>query len=284
MREPAMFVNSRFRFAAAATVALSAGLHAQQPATSTTNTDYIAVQSKTPTPNLLTVQVLADFPHDTQAFTQGLLLHDGVFLESTGQYTRSQLREVDISSGAVIRSLNLPPNHFGEGLARVDDRLIQITWREGTAHVWNRETFEKITEFQYTGEGWGIDYDGTHLVMSNGSDKIRFRDPETFEIVREISVTTDGQPVTNINELEIAEGLIWANIWLQDFIVGIDPETGVVRSVVDARPLRALITRTPGAPIPEALNGIAYNEAEGTFYLTGKYWPKVFEVQFINAQ
>ncbi len=250
---------------------------------STISADYISIQSTAQAPEMLVVSILSELPHDPQAFTQGLLLDEGLFIESTGQYGHSDLREVDVVSGAVLRSQPLPASHFGEGVALVGDRLIQLTWREGIAHVWDRQTLEKITEFTYTGEGWGLVYDGTRLIMSNGSDILQFRDPETFELLDQINVTIEGQELRRLNELEFAEGLVWANVWTQDFIVGIDPDTGVVKRVVDARSLRPRLTRPPGAPAPEVLNGIAYNEAEGTYYLTGKYWPTMFEVQFVPA-
>jgi glutamine cyclotransferase len=257
---------------------------AQQTAPTAANADYLAVQSLPRVPDTLVAQVLDEFPHDPRAFTQGLLLDGDVLLESTGLYGKSELREVDLASGAVMRSNPLPSTHFGEGLALHDGRLVQLTWREGTAHLWDRQSFESLGQFSYTGEGWGLTTDGTHLIMSNGSDRLFFRDPQTFAVARELAVTVEGQPVTFLNELEYAENMVWANIWQQDFIVGIDPASGEVRSVVDARPLRALLVRPPGAPPPEVLNGIAFNPAQGTFYLTGKYWPTVFEVQFVSAK
>jgi len=256
---------------------------AQQNAPTVANADYLAIQSLPRVPDPLVVEVLADFPHDPRAFTQGLLLDGDVLLESTGLYGQSELREVDLASGVVMRSKPLPSTHFGEGLVLQDGRLIQLTWKEGIAHLWDRQSFESLGQFNYTGEGWGITTDGTHLIMSNGSDRLFFRDPQTFAVVRELAVSVEGQPVTFLNELEYAENMVWANIWQQDFIVGIDPASGEVRSVVDARPLRALLVRPPGAPAPGVLNGIAFNPSQGTYYVTGKNWPTLFEVQFVSA-
>jgi len=269
--------------AGAAALTLVVASPAQQNAPTVANADYLAIQSLPRVPDPLVAEVLADFPHDPRAFTQGLLLDGDVLLESTGLYGQSELREVDLASGVVMRSKPLPSTHFGEGLVLQDGRLIQLTWKEGIAHLWDRQSFESLGQFNYTGEGWGITTDGTHLIMSNGSDRLFFRDPQTFAVVRELAVSVEGQPVTFLNELEYAENMVWANIWQQDFIVGIDPASGEVRSVVDARPLRALLVRPPGAPAPGVLNGIAFNPSQGTYYVTGKNWPTLFEVQFVSA-
>jgi len=244
---------------------------------------YLALEEGSRAPQTLTVQVLSEYPHDPQAYTQGLLLDGTVLIESTGHYGRSDLREVDLVSGHVMRSRDLPSSHFGEGVALVDDRLIQLTWKEGVAHVWDRASLDRIGEFRYEGEGWGLVYDGSRLIMSDGSDRLQFRDPDSFELLGEVRVRVGDEPLDKINELTFAQGMVWANVWLQDFIVGIDPDSGRVRAVVDARGLRGRLTRAPGAPSPEVLNGITYREDEGTFFVTGKYWPTMFEVQFVGA-
>lgn len=227
--------------------------------------------------------MVSERPHDQSVFTQGLLLDGGVFLESVGRYGNSELREVDVATGKVIRSRSLPRDHFGEGVALAGERLIQLTWKEGVAHVWNRCTMAQVGKFHYDGEGWGLAFDGIHLIMSNGSNILQFRDPYTFAIVREVTVTTDGQSVYDLNELEWAEGLVWANMWGEDFLFGIDPANGEVRRVVDARPLRSMLQHRPGASPPEVLNGIAFNRADGTYYLTGKNWPTMFEVDIFKS-
>lgn len=228
--------------------------------------------------NEYTVAVLSERPHDPKAFTQGLVFDNGLFLESTGLYGESTLREVDPWTGGVIRQHELPDAHFGEGLALVDDKLVQITWREGVAHVYDRATLKKTGEFRYEGEGWGLAYDGKHLVMTDGTDRIAFRDPDTFDVVTSIGVTLKGQPVGFLNELEIPPGgSIYANVLSQDVILEIDPKTGNVTGAIDAANLLPPGTRNSQM----VLNGIAYDSGAETFYLTGKYWPKLYEVQLV---
>jgi glutaminyl-peptide cyclotransferase len=227
----------------------------------------------------LRVQVLSVLPHDARAFTQGLLIQDGRLFESTGLYGQSSLREIACASGEVLRSIPLDARFFGEGLAAVDNRLIQLTWRENTALVYDRETFTEIERFTYTGEGWGLCSDGTQLAMSDGSDTIAFRSPENFAILRSVQVTLKGQPVRRLNELEFAGGCLYANGWQENSLVKIDPATGKVVAVIDAS---GLLTpeETRSADV---LNGIAYDPDSGDFYLTGKYWPKLFRVRLVES-
>lgn len=230
--------------------------------------------------NEYTVMVLSERPHDPKAFTQGLVFDNGLFLESTGLYGQSTLREVDPWTGGVLRETKLPDAHFGEGLAQVGDKLIQITWKEEVAHVYDRATLKKTGEFRYKGEGWGLAYDGVHLVMSDGSDRLTFRDPETFDVVTSVGVTLRGQPLRMINELEVPPGgSIFANVLGQDAIVEIDPKTGVVTGIINATNLLPPGTRNN----QQVLNGIAYDPNAETFFLTGKNWPKLFEVQLVPA-
>jgi glutaminyl-peptide cyclotransferase len=224
-----------------------------------------------------TVEVVESYPHDIGAYTQGLLVDDGVFVESTGQYGQSDLREVTISNGVPIRQVPLPAREFGEGLALVDDRLIQLTWREGIARVYDRETFEVVDEFAYEGEGWGLCLDDDRLVMSDGSSTLTFRDPETFDVVGTVDVTAEGVSVDDLNELECVDGEVYANVYHTDEIVVIDPETGTVTASIDASPLIDDDDRA------DVLNGIAHDVGTDAFYLTGKYWPTVFEVRFVAA-
>ncbi len=223
--------------------------------------------------------VVATHPHDPEAFTQGLVFDGGRLFESTGLRGRSTLREVDLETGEVLRSIDLDEQYFGEGLALVDDRLILLTWQSQTAFVHDRDTFELLATFDYTTEGWGLCRDGDRLVMSDGTAELVFRDPDTFEPTGAVTVTLDGQPVERLNELECVGGDVWANVWQTDSIVRIDPGTGTVTGVVDASTLE------PDRPAGDqaVLNGIAYDETTGRFLLTGKLWSTVYEVELVPA-
>jgi glutamine cyclotransferase len=231
----------------------------------------------------LTTQVLNTYPHDNQAFTQGLLLHDGKFYESTGQYGTSSLREVEITKGNVIRNYVLDSQYFAEGLALVGDNLIQLTWREGKAFVYDRETFNREKTFSYEGEGWGLCYDGNDLYMSDGSATLYKRNAETFEVTGQINVKQGGQDVTLLNELECAQEFIYANVWQTDRIVKINKANGTVVSEVDASNLLSSGEKA-GLSSDAVLNGIAYNPQADTFYITGKLWSKLFEVKFVEKE
>lgn len=247
------------------------------PASTTTTT--VATPETVPQPvepQQLVPEILSTRPHDPGAFTQGLILHGDRMFESTGSVPfQSTLREVDQHTGEVLRLITLDPPYFGEGLERVDDRLIQLTWQDQVAFVYDLETFERLTSFEYKGEGWGLCLDAGRLVMSNGSEQLRFRDPVTFEeIAPPVAVTLDGEPVVSLNELECVDGTVWANVLASDSILGIDPSTGVVTAVVDASNLE----RPDEA---RELNGIAFDPATGNFLLTGKFWPTTYEVRFV---
>jgi len=241
-----------------------------QTATSRENASEASVQR-------LRVEVIAVLPHDRGAFTQGLLWHAGNLYESTGLQGASSLRQLD-ETGDVMRIVRLDPVLFGEGLARVGDRLIQITWQHGIALVYDLHSFEKVHEFRYTGEGWGICYDGQRLVMSDGSSGLSLRDPQTFEVVGTIAVTLEGRPIDRLNELECVGDHVYANVWLTDTIVRIDQRTGRVDATIDAS---GLLTREErlGADV---LNGIAFDLDRDRFLITGKLWPKLFEVRFVE--
>ncbi|UCF66521.1 MAG: glutaminyl-peptide cyclotransferase [Acidobacteriota bacterium] len=223
-----------------------------------------------------TPEVLGFFPHDTDAFTQGLLLHNDSFYESTGLYGESTLRQVEPATGVVLMLHELSPSVFGEGLARVDDRLIQLTWQENIAYEYEIETFAETGTFKYAGEGWGLCFDGERLVMSNGSSTLFFRDPDTFAILGQVTVRKDGVPVIRLNELECVGDLVYANVWLTDTIMRIEADTGTVLTEIDAS---GLLTPEEAAQA-DVLNGIAFDPATEHFFLTGKLWPKVFEVRF----
>jgi glutaminyl-peptide cyclotransferase len=228
-------------------------------------------------PEDLVPQVVQSFPHDRQAFTQGLLLFEGKLYESTGLQGRSSLRRVDPESGVVEARVDLPPELFAEGLARVGSQLFQITWRDGRALVWELGGFKKVREHSYPGEGWGLCHDGRRLVMSDGSDRLTFRDAGTFARTGDVAVTRAGEPVKHLNELECVGDVVYANVWMDDHIARIDAKTGEVTGWIDAAGLLGRDERS-GADV---LNGIAYVPERGTFFITGKLWPRLFEVRFV---
>ncbi len=219
--------------------------------------------------------VLASWPHDPEAFTQGLVLHCGLFYESTGLYGRSSVRQVDPHTGDVLRIEQLSAAEFGEGLSLVDNRLIQITWKNGIAHEYERDSFHLLQNFEYAGEGWGLCYDGNRLVMSDGSSELFFRDPESFELLGQVTVTVDGNPVLQLNELECVGNLVYANVWMTNWILRIDPVSGQVLSRVDAS---GLLTPEEAGEA-DVLNGIAYHPTSQHFFIGGKLWPRMFEVR-----
>ncbi len=223
----------------------------------------------------LTVEIANTVPHDSDAFTQGLVFADGDLYESTGRYGRSQVRQVAPDGGEVLRSTDLDDALFGEGLAAVGGRLFQLTWRAGRALVYDRATLTVVDEFAYEGEGWGLCYDGERLVMSDGSSRLTFRDPADFGLLGTIDVVQEGDPVSDLNELECVEGEVYANVWRSDQILRIDPSTGRVTAVIDATALE----RPDSAGV---LNGIAHDPETGRFRLTGKNWPAFYDVTFVE--
>jgi glutaminyl-peptide cyclotransferase len=220
-------------------------------------------------------RVVATRPHDATAFTQGLLLYEGFLFESTGLYGRSSLRRVDRATGAVLQSVSLPMDEFGEGLARAGNRLIQLTYRNGVAHVYDLTSFEALENHSYPGEGWGLCHDGERLIMTDGSDRLTFRNPSSFEIIGSVPVEEDGVPQSRLNELECVGGEVYANVWQTNRLLRIDPDTGRVLTEIDAS---GLLTSEEAARA-DVLNGIAYDADTGRFLLTGKLWPKLFEVE-----
>lgn len=224
------------------------------------------------------MRVLASHPHDPMAFTQGLLWFRGKLIESTGLHGRSGVRWVDPATGNVERSGSLPDDVFGEGLALVDRTLVQLTWKSGRAYFWDLMSLRLLKEERYEGEGWGLCYDGRRLVMSDGSDILTFRDPKTFTELGRLQVRKQGESVSHLNELECVGGDVFANVWQTDAIARIDATTGEVTGWVDASGLLNANERR-GADV---LNGIAYNPDTRRFFITGKNWPKMFEVQFVR--
>ncbi|MEE2747798.1 MAG: glutaminyl-peptide cyclotransferase [Candidatus Thermoplasmatota archaeon] len=211
-------------------------------------------------------------PHNSSAYTQGLEFYQGRLFESTGKYGHSTLREVNLSTGEIIRSIDLNETEFGEGMTFVGDEIIQLTWKEGVAYRYAMETFEIISNYSYEGEGWGLAYDGTHLIMSNGTNVLQFRNASTFELESTLNVTLNNQSLSNINELEMIDDLLVANIYQTEEIVGIDLNSGVVVWHIDASGLR------PDGG--EVLNGIAFDSTTQSLWITGKYWSKMYNVTF----
>jgi len=226
----------------------------------------------------LRVKVLSVRPHDPTAYTQGLVWGHGTLYESAGLYGRSSLRQVDPRTGDVLRRLDVPPGFFAEGLAQVGDRLVQLTWKEGVAFVYDVRSFERVGEFSYQGEGWGLCDDGRRLVMSDGSDRLGFRDRRTFVPLGGVEVRLDGRPASQLNELECVGGAVYANVWMTDQILRIDPVAGRVTAVIDAGGLLDAAEQAHA----DVLNGIAYDREKKTFFITGKLWPKMFEVVFVK--
>ena len=225
---------------------------------------------------IYTYEVINTYPHDPGAFTQGLLFLDGALFESTGLNGQSSLRKVDLKTGGVLKRVEVPAQYFAEGLAVLGDKLFQLTWQNHKGFVYDLESFKLEKEFTYDGEGWGLTTDGHWLILSDGTDQIRFLDPATFEVKRTIHVVGRGQPVNRLNELEYINGEIFANVWGSDYVVRIDPANGRVTGVIDFTGLLAPQDRTPGTDV---LNGIAYDARGGRLFITGKKWPKLFEVR-----
>ena len=222
-------------------------------------------------------------PHDTSAFTQGLHIDPlGRMFESTGGWGDSSLREVDRVDGRVLRSRALPDALFGEGLTQVNDALVQLTWKAGLALVWDADTFDLEDVHRYEGQGWGLCHDGERLVMSDGSSTLTFRDPHTFEVIGAVRVALDEVPLEDLNELECVGDVVWANVWHSDWIARIDPDDGRVTGWLD---LQALLDPHPAeADRSAVLNGIAWDDAAGTLWLTGKNWPEMIEIRVLDDE
>ena len=222
------------------------------------------------------VRIVNTYPHNQDAFTQGLVYQEGLLYEGTGLRGHSTLREVDLATGDVIQSLALDPELFGEGVTLFNGRIFQLTLTSGIGFIYDAESFSKLGEFSYTPEGWGLTHDGRQLIMSDGSAVLRFLDAETLEATGRIEVTDRGQPVQWLNELEYVEGEIYANIWQSDLIARISPDSGEVLGWID---LSDLLTEEDQAGI---LNGIAYDSRTGRLFVTGKNWPKLFEIVLVE--
>jgi glutaminyl-peptide cyclotransferase len=223
-------------------------------------------------------QIVHVYPHDAKAFTQGLQYLDGVFYEGTGQVGQSSIRKVEVETGKVLQQRDVPPPHFGEGITVWKNDLLELTWQTHVAFVYDRTTFEPKKKFSYPGEGWGLTHDGTNLIMSDGTSELRVLDPVTFVEKRRIKVTAGGVPLRELNEVEFVKDEIFANIWMTDYIARIAPDTGKVTGYID---LRGLLT--PGERArTDVLNGVAYDAKGDRLFVTGKWWPKLFEIKLVR--
>ena len=221
-------------------------------------------------------EVVHTYPHDPAAFTQGLVFRDGVLLESTGR-SPSTIRKVRLEDGVVLQRRQLDPAYFGEGLTVFGDRMLTLTWKDGKGFIWNPETLLPEGEFAYSGEGWGLTHDATRLILSDGTPSLRFLDPVTLTETGHVPVTLQGRPLGQINELEWIDGEVFANIWQTDFIVRIDPATGRITGVIDLSTL--MPDRSELDPTDAVLNGIAWDPVGRRLFVTGKNWPKLFEIR-----
>lgn len=228
-----------------------------------------------------TAQVINSWPHDPAAFTQGLVFHDGVLFEGTGLNGESSVRKVELNTGRVLKRIDLPSQFFGEGIAIHQGMIFELTWTSNMAFVYDLESFQLLKELSYEGEGWGLTGDGDSLIMSDGTNTIRFLDPSTFHVRRTISVVNNGVPLTNLNELEYVKGEIFANIWQTDRIVRIDPGSGRILGWINLPDLHPENQRESSDNV---LNGIAYDPVGNRLFVTGKRWPRIFEIRLRNLR
>ncbi len=273
-----LIMNCRIATFAALLLAVPLAPATAQVATSATEPDTRSPHSGL---TVYAAKVIARYPHDETAFTQGLVWHDGALFESTGREGQSGVREVDLERGGILRHRPIPPDQFGEGLAVWGDEMISLTWRNGAVHRWDADTLEPISSTgDFPFEGWGLTSLGEGLVLSDGTDTLRVLHPQDYTVRREIQVTFNGKPVRRLNELEAIDGLIYANIWHSPFIVAIDPASGVVRMLID---LRELVASVPVADGEAVLNGIAWDSENRRLFVTGKLWPTLFEIELVET-
>ncbi|MBS0361741.1 MAG: glutaminyl-peptide cyclotransferase [Proteobacteria bacterium] len=220
------------------------------------------------------VEIRHAYPHDPGAFTEGLFYLDGELFESTGMTGQSNVRRVRLSDGVVLQQTQLDPKLFGEGIVNWGDEIVSLTWQDHIGYRWDRRTLTRKKTFHYPGEGWALTQDGKHLIMSDGTPELRVLEPATFKELRRIRVTADGQPVKNLNELEWVKGEILANIWLTPMIARIDPATGHVKGWIDL----SALPETRSGNSDAVANGIAYDRAHDRLFVTGKYWPHLYEI------
>ena len=239
---------------------------------------YLYESQEKATLSYYSISISETYPHDDQAFTQGLAIHDGYLYESTGLYGRSSLRKTELATGVVSEHVDLSDIYFGEGMTIMDDRIYQLTWKENTCFVYSLDDLTTLKSFSYPGEGWGLTNDGDHLILSNGSSTLSFMNPETFKVVKTIDVIYDDSPVPNLNELEHVDGVVYANIWKLDQIIMIDPRDGSTVGWIDLEGIETNLDSTKGIDV---LNGIAYNSDSGRLLVTGKLWPNIFEIELV---
>lgn len=221
-------------------------------------------------------QIVNIWPHDSNAFTQGLILADGKLLESTGQEGFSSLRRVELETGKILKKVDVPEPYFAEGIASLNGKVYQLTWQHNVGFIYDAQTFERVGQFNYEGEGWGLTTDGQSLILSDGSNQLRFIDPSSFRVTKTIQVLDARMPVRQLNELEYVNGEIYANVWHDNRIATIDPQTGRVTSWID---LNGLLPDGEVRDPEGVLNGIAYDQASGKLFVTGKLWPHLFEIK-----
>jgi glutaminyl-peptide cyclotransferase len=273
---PAAVVNSPVPTAVAATVKSPLPTATRVPPPVETPDQTTSPADSVP---VCTVRVMNTFPHDRAAFTQGLVFENGMLYEGTGLNGQSTLRRVELQSGEVLQSYSLPSQYFGEGITIWEDRIVQPTWKSGMGFVYDKETFELLDTFRYPTQGWGITHDGFRLIMSDGTSTLHFWDPGTFAETGSVEVYSDVGPVTRLNELEYIEGMVFANVWRTDLIAIIDPDTGRVTAWID---LKGLLKPEDLSEPVDVLNGIAYDVDGERLFVTGKLWPKVFEIELIS--
>lgn len=223
------------------------------------------------------VEIVNQYPHDSNAFTQGLAFEDGRLYEGTGQRGQSSLRLLDLETGDLLQRESLERRYFGEGITILDDKVYQLTWVSNIGFIYDKESFTQLSSFYMAGEGWGITHNNEYLIVSDGSSYLRFLDTETHSEVKRIQVTDELGPVSNLNELEYIKGEIWSNVWYQDYIVRIDPDTGAVNSRVDLTGLY-----TAGRNKDAVLNGIAWDADNERLFVTGKLWPSLYEIEVLK--
>ncbi len=225
-----------------------------------------------------TYRVINSFPHDPEAFTQGLVFQNGTLFEGTGLYGKSTLRQVQLETGVVLRSISLASQYFGEGITIYNDRVVQLSWRSNTGFLYDKDSFQLLQTFSYPTEGWGITHDGVRLIVSDGTSTLYFWDPVTLEEIGRIEVHDQDGPVSRLNELEYVRGEVFANVWHTDRIARINPHTGRVTGWINLEGLLDSEEETGSAGV---LNGIAYDAENDRLFVTGKRWPKLFEIRLI---
>lgn len=240
-------------------------------------------------------KVIKSYPHNISSFTQGLQIHDGYLYEGTGLEGRSSLSQINLEDGKVLKSKRLAQQYFGEGISIVGDKIFQLTWQSNLVFVYDLATFNSVTSHYHPTEGWGLTYDGSQLILSDGSASLQFIDPETFHVARKVEVRLEGQPVNSLNELEYINGEVWANVWQTNEIVRIDPQSGAVTGIVD---LAGLVGQTRTGGDGAVLNGIAWvpnvestatpgssvTPGSGRLFVTGKLWGNLFEIELVPRQ